>query len=118
MNRILVATDGSEGADRAVDYASLRAKDDSAELLIVNVIGGYGLPDDAKLVRVLARQSPRDPFGSDHACAISLLARTPGAGVSPFVAKSSFAQMSAEELPWCTGVIPLPSIFGVVSRSR
>jgi nucleotide-binding universal stress UspA family protein len=45
MARILVATDGSEGADRAVDYAAQRAKADGAELLIVNVIGGYGLPD-------------------------------------------------------------------------
>ena len=45
MNRILVATDGSEGADRAVDYAAHRAKDDGAELLIVNVMGGYGLPE-------------------------------------------------------------------------
>jgi nucleotide-binding universal stress UspA family protein len=45
MNRILVATDGSQGADRAIDYAARRAKDDGAELLIVNVIGGYGLPD-------------------------------------------------------------------------
>jgi nucleotide-binding universal stress UspA family protein len=45
MTRILVATDGSEGADRAVDYAAHRAKVDGAELLIVNVIGGYGLPD-------------------------------------------------------------------------
>lgn len=49
MTRILVATDGSEGADRAVDYAAARAKADGAELLIVNVIGGYGLPD--KVVR-------------------------------------------------------------------
>ena len=45
MNRILVATDGSEGADRAVDYAARQAKADGAELLIVNVMGGYGLPD-------------------------------------------------------------------------
>lgn len=45
MNRILVAVDGSEGADRAIDYAARRAKDDGAELLIVNVIDGYGLPD-------------------------------------------------------------------------
>ncbi|MGB7102366.1 MAG: universal stress protein, partial [Xanthobacteraceae bacterium] len=45
MNRILVAVDGSEGSDRAIDYAARRAKDDSAELLIVNIIGGYGLPE-------------------------------------------------------------------------
>jgi len=45
MNRILVATDGSEGADRAIDYAARRAKADGAELLIVNVVGGYGLPE-------------------------------------------------------------------------
>lgn len=49
MTRILVATDGSEGADRAVDYAAAQAKTDGAELLIVNIIGGYNLPD--KVVR-------------------------------------------------------------------
>lgn len=45
MMRILVATDGSAGADRAIEYAARTAKDYGAELLIVNVIGGYGLPD-------------------------------------------------------------------------
>jgi nucleotide-binding universal stress UspA family protein len=45
MTRILVATDGSEDANRAVDYAAHRAKQDNAELLIVNVMGGYGLPE-------------------------------------------------------------------------
>jgi len=45
MSRILAATDGSEGADRAIDYAARRAKADGAELLIVNVAGGYGLPE-------------------------------------------------------------------------
>ncbi|AOI95233.1 universal stress protein [Burkholderia sp. LA-2-3-30-S1-D2] len=45
MKRILVATDGSAGADRAIEYAARTAKDYGAELLIVNVIGGYGLPD-------------------------------------------------------------------------
>ncbi|HUN94701.1 MAG TPA: universal stress protein [Bradyrhizobium sp.] len=49
MKRILVATDGSEGADRAVEYAATRAKVEGAELLIVNIVGGYGLPD--KVVR-------------------------------------------------------------------
>jgi nucleotide-binding universal stress UspA family protein len=44
MKRILVATDGSAGADRAVEYAAQLAKNDGADLLIVNVIGGYGLP--------------------------------------------------------------------------
>jgi nucleotide-binding universal stress UspA family protein len=43
VKRILVATDGSEGADRAVDYAARWAKKVGADLLIVNVIGG--LPD-------------------------------------------------------------------------
>ena len=45
MKCVLVATDGSESADRAVDYAAKLAKDNAAELMIVNVIGGYGLPD-------------------------------------------------------------------------
>jgi nucleotide-binding universal stress UspA family protein len=45
MKRIMVATDGSDGADRAVDYAAHQAKNDGDELLIAHVIGGYGLPD-------------------------------------------------------------------------
>jgi nucleotide-binding universal stress UspA family protein len=45
MTQIVVATDGSEGADRAIDYAARLAKKDGADLLIVNVIGGYSLPD-------------------------------------------------------------------------
>jgi nucleotide-binding universal stress UspA family protein len=45
MKLILVATDGSETADRAVDYAANLAKRHDAGLLVVNVIGGYGLPD-------------------------------------------------------------------------
>jgi nucleotide-binding universal stress UspA family protein len=44
MKRILVATDGSVAADRTVDYAAQLAKSNAADLLIVNVIGGYGLP--------------------------------------------------------------------------
>jgi len=45
MKRVLVATDGSEAADRAVDYAAGLAKREKADLLIANVAGGYGLPD-------------------------------------------------------------------------
>ena len=47
--RILVATDGSEAADRAVDYAARLAKREGADLLIANVIGGYALPDQAMM---------------------------------------------------------------------
>jgi nucleotide-binding universal stress UspA family protein len=47
MKRILVATDGSEGANHAVDYAARWAKNAGADLLIVNVIGS--LPE--KLLR-------------------------------------------------------------------
>ena len=46
MNRILVATDGSEGADRAIDEAARQARAFGAELVIANVIGGYGLPGE------------------------------------------------------------------------
>ena len=53
MSRILVATDGSGGASRAVDYAARRAKKAGADLVIVNVIGGYELPD--KVVRAFTR---------------------------------------------------------------
>ena len=44
MKCIMVATDGSESACRAIDYAALQAKGSGAALLIVNIIGGYGLP--------------------------------------------------------------------------
>jgi nucleotide-binding universal stress UspA family protein len=53
MKCILVATDGSKGADRAIDYAARQAKADGAKLIIANVIGGYGLPD--KVVRAFTR---------------------------------------------------------------
>jgi nucleotide-binding universal stress UspA family protein len=42
---ILVASDGSESAHRAVDYAAEHAKALGVELVIANVIGGYGLPE-------------------------------------------------------------------------
>ena len=45
MKRILVATDGSAGSDRAVDYAARLAELSGADLLIANVIGGHSLPD-------------------------------------------------------------------------
>jgi nucleotide-binding universal stress UspA family protein len=43
MRRILVATDGSESANRAVDSAARLAKRLDATLLIVNAIDGNGL---------------------------------------------------------------------------
>ncbi len=44
MRTVLVATDGSEGANRALDYAVQLTKREAADLLIVNVIGGYQGP--------------------------------------------------------------------------
>jgi len=44
MKEILVATDGSDDADRAIDYAAMLASSTGAALLIVNIIGGLGLP--------------------------------------------------------------------------
>jgi nucleotide-binding universal stress UspA family protein len=44
MKQIVVATDGSEGSDRAVDLAAQLAKTYHASLFIINVMGGYGLP--------------------------------------------------------------------------
>jgi len=46
MERILVATDGSQSADHAIDYAAGLARSRGAELLIVNVAGGFGLPEE------------------------------------------------------------------------
>ena len=47
--RILAATDGSKAADHAVDYAAGLAKREGADLLIANVVGGYGLPQKAMM---------------------------------------------------------------------
>ena len=55
--RILVATDGSEAADRAVDYAAALAKREGADLLIANVVGGYGLPDGVFTRLIDAKQA-------------------------------------------------------------
>lgn len=40
MKRILIATDGSEGANRALDYAAEIAKESGVELVVVNVMDG------------------------------------------------------------------------------
>jgi nucleotide-binding universal stress UspA family protein len=53
MKCVLVATDGSKSANRAVDYAAELAKVYGANLLIVNIIGGYDLPE--KLFRTFTR---------------------------------------------------------------
>lgn len=57
MKRVLVATDGSEAADRAVDYAAGLAKRKKADLLVVNVVGGYGLPEKAMLQLTRSEQA-------------------------------------------------------------
>lgn len=46
MNRVLVAIDGSQDAEHALDYAAKLAETRQADLVIVNVIGGYGMPED------------------------------------------------------------------------
>jgi nucleotide-binding universal stress UspA family protein len=45
MKKILVATDGSEDAERAIDFAAQLAKTSSARLLIVNVTGAHSIPE-------------------------------------------------------------------------
>jgi nucleotide-binding universal stress UspA family protein len=45
MKKILVATDGSEGAGRAIDFAADLAKTTGARLLIVNVLGEQSFPE-------------------------------------------------------------------------
>jgi len=44
MKRILVVTDGSEGATRAIGFAADLAGRLNCELRVLNVIGGYELP--------------------------------------------------------------------------
>lgn len=44
MTRLLCATDGSRGAERALSLAIRICRETPTELHVVNVIGGYGLP--------------------------------------------------------------------------
>src|SRR5689334_6939249 len=49
MQRVLVAVDGSDGADRALNAAAELAKANAAELIIVNVEQGY-LSENAEAI--------------------------------------------------------------------
>lgn len=51
MNRIMVATDGSAGADRAIDFAARLAQGLNAELLILTVAGDLPAEDMRALSR-------------------------------------------------------------------
>lgn len=51
MRRIIVATDGSEGANRAIDFAAALAKAFGAKLYIVNVSGNLSGEETRELVR-------------------------------------------------------------------
>ncbi len=88
---IVVATDGSEGADRAVDYAASRTKTGHADLVILNVIGGYRPPD--KLMRAFThaqnawlreepRQAPRQIPTCSGLCVSSQNVQLEGCGRS------------------------------------
>ena len=50
MQSVLLATDGSDGADRALAAAAELAKTNAAELIIVNVEQGY-LSENAEAIR-------------------------------------------------------------------
>ena len=51
MQRIMVATDGSAGADRAVEVAAALAKAVDGELLIVTISGNFPAEEIRKLAR-------------------------------------------------------------------
>ncbi len=52
MQRVMVATDGSAGADRAVEVAAVLAKAVDGELLIVTIGGNFPAEAIRKLARV------------------------------------------------------------------
>lgn len=54
--RVLIAVDGSAGANRALDHAVQEAKSRGADLLIVNVIGGSGILEDVFLYATEGQQ--------------------------------------------------------------
>lgn len=75
MQDILVAVDGSEGALRALDYAIGLAAHEGHRLLILNVIGGYGLPDQAMRALTHAQHGWFDEMLSQNASGILTQAR-------------------------------------------
>jgi nucleotide-binding universal stress UspA family protein len=63
MQRIMAATDGSDGADRAVDVAAQLAKALNANLLILTVNEGYFSSEQVRKIRRLG-MSPSDALES------------------------------------------------------
>lgn len=75
MTCILVATDGSPDSDRAVDYAAAQATNADIDLLIVTVLGGYGLPGEVFRQFTRAQQTWLDEVLDSHAAEILNKAR-------------------------------------------
>lgn len=98
MRRILAATDGSEGADRAVDAAAALAAALSIDLWILTVTDGTS----SKLVRTLAREEQISIGDALSAVPDRILMQAKGRaeklGVKRVHLKSSFGDSTEEIL--------------------
>ncbi len=99
MRRILVATDGSEGADRAVDAAAALAAALSIDLWILTVTDGTS----SKLVRTLAREE-QISIGDARADAVFMGRR--GRGRLQGLLLGSVSQKLASLAPCMVVIVP------------
>ena len=118
MQSILVATDGSEGADRAVDAASALAAALNIDLWILTVTDGTS----NKLLKTLAREEQISIGDAMSAIPDRILAqakeRADGLGVKRIHLKSSFGDSTEEILEIAREVRPDAVFVGRRGRGR
>ena len=116
MSRILVATDGSAGADRAIDYAARWAKRVGAELVIANVIAGEGIPESVVEAFTRAQQAWFKEMLASASAAILTKARerAKSAGVPAVLLESR----AGEVAPTILGIAEEQGAEGIVVGKR
>ncbi|WP_127900657.1 universal stress protein [Solirhodobacter olei] len=102
MKTILTATDGSEGAARALDFAISLASQSGATLHLINVVGGYGLPSD--VMRQLSTPGSAwfdDALAADSAEVLhQARARATAAGLGSVILESRHGDVAASILDY------------------
>ena len=116
--RILVGTDGSDSANRAIDFAARLAKDLNLDLHIVHVIPNYVEPDMPELARQehLTLGDIKDCFASDLLTAACHRAEVLGVAAPKI---SALAGDVAERIIALAGATPTEAIvLGKRGRGR
>ena len=94
IQRILVATDGSAGADRAVEAAAALAKAVDGDLMIVTIGGNFPADEVNKLARAEGGVGEANELLSDHVL-LAARERAQRAGVPKISIRSSWGDPAA-----------------------